>query len=68
MWDNTLMCNSTVTIRRIYFTNAIDPYVFNAQFMKVMHLDSYDEVVAPDTDPAAYTAIQSRFHNKEPKK
>jgi hypothetical protein len=60
-WDNSIMCDQTITIRRIYITNAIDPYVFNAQFIKVIPISSYDFVVDPETDASLYTAVQSRF-------
>jgi len=39
-WDNAIMCNQDITIRRIMITNLADPYIFNAQYMKVMPIDS----------------------------
>lgn len=67
-WDNAIMCDHTVTLRRIFFTNPVNPSVFNAQFMKVKPLGTYDEVVDPATNSSLLTAVQSRFLNKEPKK
>lgn len=36
------MCNQAVTIRRVFFTNLLDKYVFNTQFMKAVELSSID--------------------------
>ena len=59
LWDNAFMCNQTVTIRRVFFTNLLDKYVFNTQFMKAVEIGSIDEVVPEDLDEASYTAVQS---------
>lgn len=67
-WDSAVMCDQTVTIRRIYFTNIIDSYTFNNQLMKVKPITSYDEVVDPTVAASLYTAVRSRFSNMEPKK
>lgn len=53
------MCNHTVTIRRVFFTNLLDKTVFNAQFMKAVEISSIDEVVPEDLDEASYTAVRS---------
>jgi hypothetical protein len=62
-WGGTIMCDQSVTIRRIYFTNLLNLYTFNAQFMKVTQLTSYDQVVDydPVNDAGLFTAVQSRF-------
>ena len=39
-WDNAYMCDQTVTIRRVYFTNMMDPYVFSAQYMKAVQIST----------------------------
>ncbi len=69
-WDSAIMCDQDVTIRRILFTNIIQLSTFDAQFMKVKPISSYDEVVSlhPVNDSAQFTAVQSRYKNKEPKK
>lgn len=33
-WDYAVMCDQTITIRRVFFTNLQDTQIFNAQFMK----------------------------------
>jgi hypothetical protein len=53
------MCDHTVTIRRVFFTNLIDPYVFSTQFMKVMEISSIEEVVDPELSSDLYTAVKS---------
>ena len=34
-WDGTIMCDSTLTVRRVVFTNIINKGTFNGQSMKV---------------------------------
>jgi hypothetical protein len=63
-WDGAILCDQTVTIRRIFFTNVIDLNTFNNQFMKVIPINSYEEDVEPTSDPSTYTAVQSRFKDK----
>jgi hypothetical protein len=69
-WDSTIICNQAVTIRRIYFTNIINFNAFNNQIMKVVPITTYDEVVSlnPVADVGLFTAVKSRFRDKEPKK
>lgn len=59
VWDDAYMCDQTVTIRRVFFTNLIDPYVFSTQFMKVMEISSIEEVVDPELSSDLYTAVKS---------
>lgn len=63
-WDDAILCDQSVTIRRVFFTNLIELNTFNAQFMKVIPINSFEEVVDPATDPSMFTAVQSRFQNK----
>jgi len=39
-WDNTLMCNSSVTVRRVMFTNLVDLRLFKMQWIKVKTLNN----------------------------
>lgn len=59
-WDNAYMCDQSVTIRRVYFTNMMDPYTFSAQFMKAVEISTIEEVVDPEMIAAQFTAVQSR--------
>jgi hypothetical protein len=69
-WDSAIMCDQTINIRRVTFTNIMELSTFNGQYMKVKPISSYDEVVSldPVADAGQYTAVQSRYHNKEPMK
>ena len=39
-WDNTLMCNSSVTVRRVMFTNLVDLRLFKMQWIKIKPLNN----------------------------
>lgn len=67
-WDNAYMCDQSVTIRRVYFTNMMDPYTFSAQFMKAVEISTIEEVVDPEMTADQFTAVQSRQKDMQPKK
>lgn len=58
-WDNAYMCDQTVTIRRVYFTNMLDSYVFNHQFMKAVEISTIETVVDPEMTSELYSAVLS---------
>ena len=35
-WDNILLCDQTITIRRVFFTNILSLANFNGQDMKII--------------------------------
>jgi len=41
-WDNTLMCDQSITIRRVMFTNLAVPNNFFQQPMKATVLNTFD--------------------------
>lgn len=67
LWDNAIICDQTIKLRRILFTNLIDLYTFNGQYMKVAPINSLNDLVDPNITSDFYTSISSRFQNKEPK-
>lgn len=42
LWDNTIMCNQDIKIRRIFFTNLLDKNNFLLQDMKIIQINSID--------------------------
>ncbi len=56
-WDNAILCDQTVTIRRIFITNALNVNDFNNQFMKVGQLNSIDQEL--DFNTSLHTSVQS---------
>jgi hypothetical protein len=39
-WDNNIMCDNTVTVRRVIITNLVDSRLFHGQQMKVKALNN----------------------------
>lgn len=65
-WDNAIICDQTVTIRRIFITNALNLNDFNNQFIKVAQLNNIDQVL--DYNTSIFTAVQSTVNKMEPMK
>lgn len=60
-WDNTLMCSSTVSVRRIMFTNLNNVRQFIAQPMKVMPITNINQTIDPNISASNYTTIYTRL-------
>ena len=45
-WDGSVMCDSTVTVRRVIFTNMQEHQLFNAQDMKATELQAITDLVS----------------------
>jgi hypothetical protein len=69
-WDNSIMCNSSVTIRRVAFTNPVDPRLFKAQGMKVMPIFDINQAINPNISSTFYTTAFTTLPTTtmEPKK
>lgn len=69
-WDNAILCDQTITIRRIFFTNAINSNTFSGQLMKVKQISSLAEVFVDTKEnplnPTLYTSVSSRSGKMEP--
>lgn len=58
-WDYAVMCDQTVTIRRVFFTNLQDTQIFNAQYMKAVELTNIEDVVDPELASDMYSNISA---------
>ena len=67
-WDNSVMCDSTVTVRRVIFTNMQEHQLFNAQNMKATELQAITDLVSSNISQLEYTSVPSRISlTMEPK-
>ena len=41
-WDNAVMCDQTISIRRVWFTNIMNPESFKFQKMKVAQITNFN--------------------------
>ena len=41
-WDNAVMCDQTISIRRVWFTNIMNPASFKFQKMKVAQITNFN--------------------------
>lgn len=62
-WDDAVMCDSSVTIRRVIFTNLDDHQKFAAQTMKVTELTNVTDFVSESLSSTLYTAILPTLPN-----
>lgn len=67
-WDSAIMCDQTVTIKRVIFTNLAKAQLFKAQELKAAEIANVDEVVDAASPDTAYTRILSWLPDMEPKK
>jgi hypothetical protein len=69
-WDNCLMCNSNVTVRRVAFTNLVDSRLFKSQAIKVMPITDITQTINPNISSNFYTIALGHLPNNlmEPKK
>jgi len=68
LWDNAIMCNQNKVIRKIVFTNLMEFNTFKMQTMKVVPINSFDEVVPTSIADALHTRTHNKLDNKEPMK
>jgi len=68
VWDNSLMCNSSVTVRRVAFTNLVESRLFKAQAIKVMPINDIKQTIDPNISSNFYTSALTHLPNnlKEP--
>lgn len=45
LWDNTLVCDASAQVRRVMFTNIINPVLFSRAPMKIQLISDVDEIV-----------------------
>ena len=69
-WDNCLMCNSNVTVRRVAFTNPVNSRLFKAQAIKVMPIIDIKQTIDPNISSNFYTEAVTHLPGNlmEPKK
>lgn len=60
-WDNALMCNSNVTIRRVIFTNLADLRLFKGQSIKVMPINDINQTIDPNSTSSLFTSVVSHL-------
>jgi hypothetical protein len=49
-WDNTIMCDQTIKIRRVWFTNILPLESFRSQFMLAAELTDINQYIAAKPD------------------
>ena len=63
------MCDNTITIRRVMFTNMIEHQLFNGQNMQATEIQAITDTVATNLSASEYTSVPSRITaTMEPKK
>ena len=68
-WDGAVMCDNTITIRRVMFTNMIEHQLFNGQNMQATEIQAITDTVAANLSASEYTSVPSRITaTMEPKK
>ncbi len=58
-WDNAVMCDQTVTIKRVLFGNIINKQLFVSQQQKAAELPSISSPFDPNSTAAFYSNITS---------
>jgi len=67
-WDNAIMCNQDLTIRKIVFSNLMEHKLFVNQNISVVQINSPSEVVATHLSNALHTKVSNTIDKNEPKK
>ena len=65
-WDNAIICNQNVQIRRIFFTNLMDKKNFLMQNIKVISISSHEQVVSPNVSSTLFTTFNNVLYGMEP--
>jgi len=66
-WDNAVMCDQTVTLKRVLFGNIINKQLFVSQQQKAAELPTISSPFDPKSTPAFYSNISSEgFQAMEP--
>jgi len=60
-WDNAIMCDQTITIRRVWFTNLAPVANFRSQFMLAAELADINQTVALKPPISQYSNISTRI-------
>lgn len=64
LWDHTIVCDQTVPIRRVKFTNLRDSFIFEKAPMKIQLLSNmYEEVLENST---SFSEVYSIWNDMEP--
>lgn len=62
-WDNAIICDKNITIRRVMFTNLLNLALFKNQQMKVMEIASINQTLNPNMSTTLYSAVESHLPN-----
>lgn len=60
-WDNSVMCDSSVSLRRVVFTNLNDHQDFQRQHLKAVELTQITDTVPLNLSSTLYTAVPSNL-------
>lgn len=66
-WDNAIMCNQLVSLRRVVFTNLAPTALFKSQYMHAYELAQITDTTPIILDPTLYTSVRSYLPDMEPK-